>query len=108
MWNNQWFVESSDDEAFQVLDLLQRISKLRAEGLTSVGVAFSFMRRCMQPLQQWTYLGYEYLGLVDQTRFSPEDLSTYAIMARLRSMFENVVVIPMIVQEFSATNPRSR
>lgn len=104
-WNNRWLDEPTHGDCLQLPDLIDRIAKLKQEGLTGVGVAFSFMMRRIQLLQQRCHSGYEYTGVTDPSRLSPDELSTDEIMVRLKRMLKNVGLIPTIVREFSAANP---
>jgi hypothetical protein len=47
-------------EGLQLLELLAKIKALREDGLRAEHVAFSFMKRRVQPLMARDTLGYEY------------------------------------------------
>nr|TKW21837.1 hypothetical protein SEVIR_4G147300v2 [Setaria viridis] len=96
--------EPKHGDCLQVPELVRRIIDLKEQGLTGLGVAFSFMKRLIQLLQQRCHLGYEYTGLDDPSRFSPDEIIMDEIMARLRRMFKNVSGIPTIVWEFNASH----
>jgi hypothetical protein len=49
-------------EGIQLPDLLARIKVLREAGLRAEHVAFSFMKRRVQPLMAHDTLGFEYTG----------------------------------------------
>jgi len=97
--------EPTHGDCLQLPKLMDGISKLKQEGLTRVKVAFSFMKRRIRSLQQRCHWGYEYTGVNNPFRLSPDELSTDEIMVRLNQMFKNVGKIPTIVREFSAANP---
>nr|TKV94333.1 hypothetical protein SEVIR_9G287300v2 [Setaria viridis] len=103
-WNNRWLDEPTHGDCLQLPELLDRISKLKQEGLIGVRVAFSHEAADSAPAAAMP-LGYEYSGVNDPTRICPEELSTHEIMVGLRRMFKNVGEIPTIVQEFYAANP---
>nr|XP_034576780.1 uncharacterized protein LOC117840382 [Setaria viridis]TKV96964.1 hypothetical protein SEVIR_9G464950v2 [Setaria viridis] len=63
------------------------------------------MKRRIQPLQQRCHWGYEYTGVNDPSRLSPDELNIDEIMVSLKRMFKNVGEIPTIVREFNAANP---
>lgn len=46
-------------------------------------VAFSFMKRHIQPLMKTHHYGYEYTGSDDVSRFTKEEISADAVMERL-------------------------
>jgi hypothetical protein len=51
-------------ECIQIPELLAKIAQKKAQGLTAERVAFSFMKRRIQPLMQREHLGFEYTGAV--------------------------------------------
>jgi hypothetical protein len=53
-------------EGIQLPEVLARIKVLREDGLRAEHVAFSFMKRRVQPLMARDTLGFEYTG--DETR----------------------------------------
>nr|TKW28535.1 hypothetical protein SEVIR_3G334300v2 [Setaria viridis] len=67
--------EPSSSDGFQLPNLIKKITCLKSNGLTSVGVAFSFMRRRIQPLQLRCTMGYDYSGPNDPSRMTSEELS---------------------------------
>ena len=58
----------------QVNELLERIAKLRKEGVTRASVVYSWIDRHIQPLQKHTKFGFEYIGLLDPSWFSAEKI----------------------------------
>nr|TKW21340.1 hypothetical protein SEVIR_4G165400v2 [Setaria viridis] len=93
VWNNRWLDEPSHEHSFQLPELLEKIAILKTPWLTRVGVAFSFMRRRVQPLQLRCTWGYDYLGPNDPSRMTSEDLSVDEVMARLRRLFKHARAI---------------
>ena len=95
------------DEYFQILELLKRITKLKAKGLTAERVAYSFMKRRVQPLMQRELLGYEYTGADDTSRMSLEEISDDVVMLRLGRIFRNMKqeVTTTTVREYYAEYP---
>jgi hypothetical protein len=53
-------------------------------------VAFSFMKRHIQPLMKTHHYGYEYTGSDDDSRFTKEEISADAVMERLGKIFRNM------------------
>ena len=87
-------------------DLLAMIAALKKKGLTTERVAFSFMKRRIQPLMARVHLGYEYTGDDDESRMATEPLSNDLIMEWLAKMFKGLKTdVPKAVPEFSAARP---
>jgi hypothetical protein len=57
-----WNSEPTMQEGIQLPKLLAKIKALREAGLTAEHVAFSFMKRRVQPLMARDTLGYQYTG----------------------------------------------
>nr|TKW20547.1 hypothetical protein SEVIR_4G095600v2 [Setaria viridis] len=104
VWNSRWIDELTIGESIQVPKLLAKIVDLKTKGLTGIGMAFNFLNRRVQPLQLRHTWGYEYSGLNDLSRMSPEEISTDEVMERLGRMFKNVEDIPKVVGPFNASD----
>jgi hypothetical protein len=63
-----WNSEPTMQEGLQLPELLAKIKVLREAGLRAEHVAFSFMKRRVQPLMARDTLGYEYTGDDDTSR----------------------------------------
>jgi hypothetical protein len=63
-----WNTEPTMQEGIQLPELLARIKVLRDAGLRAEHVAFSFMKRRIQPLMARETLGFEYTGDDDTSR----------------------------------------
>ena len=85
-----WNTEPSTEECLQVPELLQRIAELKKAGLTAERVAFSFMKRRIQPLMKRHHYGYEYTSSDDDSRFTNEEISSDAVMERVNKIFQNM------------------
>jgi hypothetical protein len=70
-------------EGIQLPELLARIKALREAGLRSEHVAFSFMKRRVQPLMARDTLGYEYTGDDDTSRMPGDEVNDDVIVDRL-------------------------
>ena len=95
----------SSDEVLQIPNLLKMISSLRKQGLMAESIASSFMRRRVQPCQEQTNAGYEYLGINDPTSFKKELLMGVKLMDRLKRLFHSVKSLPPAVIGFSLQKP---
>jgi hypothetical protein len=85
--------------------LLVKIKALREAGLRAEHVAFSFMKRRVQPLMARDTLGYEYTGDDDTSRM-PGDEVDDDIVDRLARIFKDMpAYTPCLVPEYSAARP---
>jgi hypothetical protein len=92
-------------EGLQLPELLAKIKALREAGLKAQHVAFSFMKRRVQPLMARDTLGYEYTGDDDTSRM-PRDEVDDDIVDRLARIFKDMpVYTPCPVPEYSAARP---
>jgi hypothetical protein len=85
--------------------LLVKIKALREAGLRAEHVAFSFMKRRVQPLMARDTLGYEYTGDDDTSRM-PGDEVDDDIVDRLARIFKDMPAYTTCpVPEYSAARP---
>jgi hypothetical protein len=90
-------------EGLQLPELLARIKALREAGLRSEHVAFSFMKRRVQPLMARNTLGYEYTGDDDTSRMPGDEVDDDDIVDRLARIFKDMpTYMSCPVPEFSA------
>jgi hypothetical protein len=96
-------------EGIQLLELLQKIKALREAGLRAEHVAFSFMKRRVQPLMARDTLGYQYTGEDDTSRMPGGELDDDDIVERLGKIFEDMPpYMPYPVPEYSAAHPLNK
>jgi hypothetical protein len=96
-------------EGLQLPELLARIKTLREAGLRAEHVAFSFMKRRVQPLMARDTLGYEYTGDDDTSRMPGDEVNDNDIVDRLARIFKDMsAYTPCLVPEFSASRPQNQ
>jgi hypothetical protein len=101
-----WNSEPTMQEGLQLPELLARIKALREAGLRAERVAFSFMKRRVQPLIARDTLGYEYTGNDDTSRMPGDEVDNDDIIDRLARIFKDMpAYTPCPVPEFSAARP---
>jgi hypothetical protein len=101
-----WNSEPTMQEGIQLPDLLARIKAMREAGLRAEHVAFSFMKRRVQPLMARDTLGYEYTGDDDMSRMPGDEAANDDIVDRLSWIFKDMpVYTPCHVLEFSTARP---
>jgi hypothetical protein len=101
-----WNTEPTMQEEIQLPKLLARIKALREAGLRAEHVAFSFMKRRVQPLMARNTLGYEYTGDDDTSRMPGDKVDDDDIVDRLARIFKNMPPYRACpVPEYSAARP---
>jgi hypothetical protein len=93
-------------EGIHLPELLARIKVLREAGLRAEHVAFSFMKRRIQPLMARETLGFEYTGDDDTSRMPRGELDDNDIIERLSRIFKDMPPYTAYpVEEYSAARP---
>jgi hypothetical protein len=93
-------------EGIQLPEMLARIKVLREAGLRAEHVAFSFMKRKIQPLMARETLGFEYTGDDDASRMLGGELDDNDIVERLSRIFKDMPPYTACpVEEYSAAHP---
>jgi hypothetical protein len=101
-----WNSEPAMQEGLQLPELLAKIKALREAGLRAEHVAFSFIKRRVQPLMARNTLGYEYTGDDDTSRMPGDEVDDDDIVDRLARIFKDMpVYTPCLVPEYSAAHP---
>jgi hypothetical protein len=101
-----WNMESTMQEGIQLPELLARIKVLREAGLRAEHVAFSFMKRRVQPLMARDTLGFEFTGDDDTSRMPGGEMDEDDIIERLTRIFKDMPPYTACpVQEYSAARP---
>jgi hypothetical protein len=77
-------------EGIQLPELLVRIKALREARLRPEHVAFSFMKRRVQPLMARDTLGFEYTGDDDTSRMLGDEVDDDDIVDRLARIFKDM------------------
>jgi hypothetical protein len=89
-------------EGIQLPEQLQKIKALREARLRAKHVAFSFMKRRVQPLMARDTLGYQYTGDDDTSRMPGNEVDDDDIVGRLGRIFKDMPpYTPYPVPEYS-------
>jgi hypothetical protein len=101
-----WNTEPTMQEGIQLPELLARVKELREAGLRVGHVAFSFMKRRVQPLMARDTLGFEYTSDDDMSRMPGGEVDDDDIVDRLMCIFKDMPPYTACpVQEYSAAHP---
>jgi hypothetical protein len=104
-----WNTEPTMQEGIQLPELLQKITALKEAGLRAEHVAFSFMKRRVQPLMTRDTLGYQYTGDNDTSRMPGNEVDDDDIVERLGRIFKDMPpYTPCPVPEYSAARPPNK
>jgi hypothetical protein len=103
-----WNTKPTMQEGIQLPEQLVKIKALREVGLRAEHVAFSFMKRRVQPLMARDTLGYQYTGEGDSSRMPGGEIDDDNIIDRLRRIFKDMAAYtPCPVPEHSAAHPQN-
>jgi hypothetical protein len=101
-----WNTEPTMQEGIQLPELLVKIKALREAGLRAEHVAFSFMKRRVQPLMVRDTVGYQYTGESDSSWMPDSEIDDDDIIDRLGRIFKDMpAYTPYLVPEYSAHPP---
>jgi hypothetical protein len=101
-----WNTEPTMQEGIQLPELLAQIKALREAGLRAEHVAFSFMKRRVQPLMARDTLGFEYTGDDDTSRMPRDEVDDDDIVDRLTWIFKDMPPYTACpVPEYAAARP---
>jgi hypothetical protein len=93
-------------EGIQLPELMLKIKALREAGLRAKHVAFSFMKRRVQPLMARDTLWYQYTGDEDTSRMPGNEVDDEDIIERLSRIFKDMPpYTPCPVPEYTAARP---
>jgi hypothetical protein len=93
-------------EGIQLPELLARIKVLREAGLRAEHVAFSFMKRRVQPLMARDTLGSEYTGDNDTSQMPGGEVDDDDIVNRMMRIFKDMPPYTACpIPEYSAAHP---
>jgi hypothetical protein len=103
-----WNSEPTMQEGIQLPELLAKIKALREAELRAEHVAFSFMKRRVQPLMARDTLVYQYTGDGNSSRM-PEGEVDDDIVDRLGRIFKDMpAYTPCPVPKYSAVRPPNK
>jgi hypothetical protein len=101
-----WNTEPTMQESIQLPELMKKIKALREARLRAEHVAFSFMKKRVQPLMARNTLGYQYMGSEDTSGMPGDEVDDEDIIERLGKIFKDMPpYTPCLVPEFSAARP---
>jgi hypothetical protein len=101
-----WNTEPTMQEDIQLPELQAKIKASREAGLRVEHVAFSFMKRRVQPMMARDTLGYQYTSDGDSSQIPDDEIDGDDIVDRLGRIFKDMpAYTPCPVPEYSAAHP---
>ena len=100
---DEWFANGQNAE--QENELLDKIEYLKKKGVTGASVVFAWIARRIQPLQKRCNLGFEYIGLMDPSRFSSERMAESEALRRVRRVLNGVDIRSAMPKLYHVNNP---
>jgi hypothetical protein len=101
-----WNTELTMQVGIQLPELLAKIKALREAGLRAKHVAFSFMKKRVQPLMAHDTLGYQYTGEGDSSRMPDGEIDDDDIIDKLGRIFKDMPAYTSCsVSEYSVARP---
>ncbi|RLN38799.1 hypothetical protein C2845_PM01G46070 [Panicum miliaceum] len=97
--------ELSEEDSYDIPELMKRNQAVKDKGVTRESVAYSFLERRIQPLQQPVHLGFEYRGTSDPSRMARDVPSNEEIMHRVTRLFTGVDSEPYMTKIGTEENP---
>jgi hypothetical protein len=79
--HDEWTMPCCDMS--QIQDVLEMIKKHRDARVTRVSVMYTWLGRRIQPLQKHACFSFEYLGVLDPSRFSAEHIEKVDALLRI-------------------------
>lgn len=99
------------DEATQALTLLNRLLKLKEQGMQGEQITRHFIKSRLAPIKERSRTGFEFDGKNDPNRKDPESLEFKIKKEMMYKIFSSAIVVSyshiLLVVRYSAFNPSS-
>jgi hypothetical protein len=89
----------------KIEELLGMIKKHRDVGVTGLSVMYTWLGRRIQPLQKRTRFSFEYLGVLDPSRFSTKHIEKGEALLRVSRVLIGDETFPHVPSLYSSKNP---
>jgi hypothetical protein len=70
-----------------------------------VTVMYSWIGRWIQPLQKWSRFGFDYLGVLDPSRFFGDPIQKFDAILRVSRVLMGTETMPYVPKMYSAKEP---
>jgi hypothetical protein len=89
----------------EIPDLRRWVEEFKTRGLTAESIAYSWIKRQIQPHQLCHNPGYRYRGIDNPSRFLRIELSHETMMYWMKTFFNQTTYHLMLLEEYLADNP---
>ena len=97
------------DEAAQVVELMERMIKLKEQGLQGEQITRHFIKCQLAPIKERSRIAFEFDGKHDPNREDPDSLDFKVMKERMYKIVSNAIVVSyshlLPVVPFNAFNP---
>nr|ABA95818.1 retrotransposon protein, putative, unclassified [Oryza sativa Japonica Group] len=109
VYQDTWNLLSMRDEAAQALALMDRMLKLKEQGLQGEQITRHFIKSRLAPIKERSRMAFEFNGKHDPNREDPESLEFKIMKERMYKIFSNAIVVSyshlLPVVPYNAFNP---
>jgi hypothetical protein len=109
VYQDTWNSLPIGDEAAQALELMERMLKLKEQGLQGEQITRHFIKCRLAPIKERSRTAFEFDGKHDPNREEPDSLDFKIMKERMYKIFSNAIVVSyshqLPVVPYNAFNP---
>ncbi|XP_052166754.1 uncharacterized protein LOC127783606 [Oryza glaberrima] len=109
VYQDTWNSLPIGDEAAQAMELMERMLKLKEQGLQGEQITRHFIKSRLAPIKERSRTAFEFDGKHDPNRENPDSLDFKVMKERMYKIFSNAIVVSyshlLPVVPFNAFNP---
>nr|CAE04439.2 OSJNBa0018J19.6 [Oryza sativa Japonica Group]CAH66343.1 OSIGBa0104J13.3 [Oryza sativa] len=109
VYRDTWNSLPMGDEAAQAVELMERMIKLKEQGLQGEQITRYFIKCQLAPIKERSRTAFEFDGKHDPNREDPDSLDFKVMKERMYKIFSNAIVVSyshlLLVVPFNAFNP---
>nr|CAE03256.1 OSJNBa0011J08.11 [Oryza sativa Japonica Group] len=109
VYQDTWNSLPTGDEAAQAVELMERMIKLKEQGLQGEQITRHFIKSRLAPIKERSRTAFEFDGKHDPNREDPDSLNFKVMKERMYKIFSNAIVVSyshlLLVVPFNAFNP---
>nr|CAE05244.2 OSJNBb0115I09.6 [Oryza sativa Japonica Group] len=109
VYQDTWNSLPIGDEAAQAVELMERMIKLKEQGLQGEQITRHFIKSRLAPIKERSRTAFEFDGKHDPNRADPDSLDFKVMKKRMYKIFSNAIVVSyshlLPVVPFNAFNP---
>nr|ABA97929.1 retrotransposon protein, putative, unclassified [Oryza sativa Japonica Group] len=109
VYQDTWNSLPMGDEAAQAVELMERMLKLKEQGLQGEQITRHFIKSRLAPIKERSRMAFEFDGKHDPNREGPDSLDFKVMKERMYKIFSNTIVVSyshlLPVMPYNAFNP---